>query len=65
MDEIKRRGDPENKDGRGERRDVELEERVRPIGRFLGRQEGRGGYIALEIEIEITEGKWSCISRSP
>ena len=36
---------------------MELEERVRPIGRFLGRQEGRGGYIALEIEIEITEGK--------
>ena len=36
---------------------MELEERVRPIGRFLGRQEGRGGYIALEIEKEITEGE--------
>ena len=27
------------------------------IGQFLGRQEGRGGYIALEIGIETTEGE--------
>ena len=34
-----------------------LETRNASIGRFLGRQEGRGGYIAPEIETETTEGK--------
>ena len=39
-------------EGRGTRRAG-----LDPIGRFLGGQEGRGGYIALESEKPSTEGK--------
>ena len=48
----------EGEEGRGTRR-VGLD----PIGWFLGGQEGRGGYIALEISI-LQRGNGSCISRS-